>query len=221
MNALDMVRNVPLDVVGYLAALLTIGAFAMRTMIPLRVGGIAASALFIAFGYFSRNYPVLILHLILLPLNGFRLYQMVQLTRQAIEAGQGDLNIDWLKPFMSSGHVARGTVLFRKGDPAGELFYIASGRFRIAETGTERGAGALVGELGFLAPDDTRTATLECVDEAVVLRISYDQMKQLYFQNPKFGFYLMRLASQRLFREIAGRESEGAVHPSAAATTAT
>ena len=63
----------------------------------------------------------------------------------------------------------------------------------------------LSASLGFLAPDDTRTATLECVDEAVVLRISYDQMKQLYFQNPKFGFYLMRLASQRLFREIAGR----------------
>ena len=201
MNALDMVRNVPLDVVGYLAALLTIGAFAMRTMIPLRVCGIAASLLFIAFGYFSRNYPVLILHLILLPLNGFRLYQMVQLSRQVIEASEGDLNIDWLKPFMSSRHVARGTVLFRKGDPASELFYIASGRFRIAETGTEMDAGSLVGELGFLTPDDTRTATLECAEEAVVLRISYDQMKQLYFQNPKFGFYLMRLASLRLIRD--------------------
>src|SRR6516225_10540426 len=150
MNALDILRNVPLDGIAYLAALLTIGAFAMRTMIPLRVGGFAASALFIAFGYFSRNYPVLILHLILLPVNGFRLYQMVQLTRQVIEAGQGDLNIDWLKHFMSSRHVARGTVLFRKGDPASELFYIASGRFRIAETGAEMGAGPLVGELGFL-----------------------------------------------------------------------
>jgi hypothetical protein len=46
------------------------------------------------------------------------------------------------------------------------------------------GPGALVGELGFLAPDHARTRTLECVDKAVVLRISYDHMKQLYFQNP-------------------------------------
>jgi hypothetical protein len=201
MNALGILRNTPVDVVGYLAALFMIGAFAMRTMIPLRVGGIAASALFVAFGYLSRNYPVLILHLILLPLNGFRLYQMLQLSRQVIEASEGDLNIDWLKPFMSSRHVARGTVLFRKGDPASELFYIASGRFRIAETDAEMDAGSLVGELGFLTPDDTRTATLECAEEAVVLRISYDQMKQLYFQNPKFGFYLMRLASLRLIRD--------------------
>src|SRR5215470_12643858 len=99
-----------------------IGAFTARTIIPLRVCGIAASALFIAFAYLSDNYPILILHLILLPLNGFRLYQMVQLTRQVIEASQGDLNIDWLKPFMSSRHVARGTVPFRKGNPANELF---------------------------------------------------------------------------------------------------
>jgi hypothetical protein len=205
MSAFDILRNTPIDVVGYLAAPLMIGTFAMRMMIPLRVCGIAASALFIAFGYLSRNYPVLILHLILLPFNAFRLYQMVQLTRQVIEASEGDLNIDWLKPFMSSRHVARGTVLLRKGEPASELFYIAPGRFRITGNGgisTERGAGSLVGELGFLTPDDTRTATLECVEEAVVLRISYDQMKQLYFQNPKFGFYLMRLASLRMFRAV-------------------
>ena len=128
MNALGILRNAPVDVVAYLAALLMIGAFAARTMIPLRACGLAASALFIAFGYLSRNYPVVILHLILLPLNGFRLYQIMQLTRQVIEASEGDLNIDWLKPFMSSRHVARGTVVFRKGDPASELFYVASGR---------------------------------------------------------------------------------------------
>jgi hypothetical protein len=214
MGAFDILRNTPIDAVGYLAAVLMIGAFAMRTMIPLRVCGIVASALFIAFGYLSRNYPVLILHLILLALNGFRLYQMVQLTRQVIEVSQGDLNIDWLKPFMSSRHVARGTVVFRKGNPASELFYVASGRFRVTETGTEMDAGSLVGELGFLTPDDTRTATLECVEEAVVLRISYDQMKQLYFQNPKFGFYLMRLASLRLIRDARRVIRLPPVHPS-------
>jgi hypothetical protein len=207
MSALDILRNTPVDIVGYLAALLLVGAFAMTTMIPLRVCGILANVLFIAFGYLSRTYPVLILHVILLPLNAVRLYQMVQLTRRVIEASHGDLNIDWLRPFMSSRHIAKGAMLFQKGDPASELFYIASGRFRIREFGTERGPGALIGELGFLAPDQTRTGTLECVEEGVVLRISYDQMKQLYFQNQKFGFYLMRLANQRLFRDIERLES--------------
>ena len=80
MNALGILRNAPVDVVAYLAALLMIGAFAARTMIPLRACGLAARALFIAFGYLSRNYPVVILHLILLPLNGFRLYQITLLS---------------------------------------------------------------------------------------------------------------------------------------------
>src|SRR5262249_3026828 len=145
---------------------------------------------------------------------GWRLYQMVQLTRGVMEASGGDVKLDWLMPFMSSRPVASGAVLFRKGDPAHELFCVMSGRFRISEIGTELGAGALVGELGFLAPDHARTHTVECVEQAVVMRISYDQMKQLYFQNPKFGFYFVRLASERLFRDIARLESQVAVGPS-------
>jgi hypothetical protein len=203
------------SIVGYLAALLTLGTYSMKTMVRLRICGIAANVLFAAFGFLSSNYPTMFLHLVIVPINSVRLYQMVQLTRRVTEASDGDLNMDWLKPFMSSRRVAMGDVLFRKGDPANDLFYIVSGRFRVGEMGTEMGPGALVGELGFLAPDHARTRTLECVDKAVVLRISYDQMKQLYFQNPDFGFYLLRLASQRLFRDIASRESEAAVHPSA------
>jgi Cyclic nucleotide-binding domain len=221
MSILHILRNLPVDVVGYFAALLMIGAFAMRTMIPLRLWGIGASGVLVVFGYLSRSYPILILHLVLLPVNGLRLYQMLHFTRGIKEASRGDPDVNWLKPFMSSRQIARGAVLFRKGDPASELFYIVSGRFHISETDIERGPGALIGELGFLVPDDTRTATLECMDEAVVLRISYEQMKQLYFENPNFGFYLMRLASQRLLREIARLESEAAIRASAAATAAT
>jgi hypothetical protein len=220
MMIFDFFRYMPADFLGYAAALAMFVAFSMRTMISLRIGAITANVLFIVFGYLTLSYPVLGLHLALLPLNSFRLYQMVQLTRRVTEASHGDLNMDWLMPFMSSRPVASGAVLFRKGDPADELFCIVSGRFRISEIGTELGSGALVGELGFLAPNHTRTHTLECVEGAVVMRISYDQMKQLYFQNPKFGFYFMRLASQRLFRDIARLESQVAVHPSAATTTA-
>ncbi len=203
------------DVIGYAAALATLGTYSMRTMIPLRMCGICANVLFIAFGYLSATYPTLMLHLVLLPLNSVRLYQMLQLTRRVIEASHGDLNMDWLKPFMTSQRVAAGKVLFRKGDPANEMFYVVSGRFLLREMGLEIAEGAVVGELGFLSPDHARTRTLECVSDGVVLRISYDQMKQLYFQNPKFGFYLLRLTSQRLFGNIATLESELAARPPA------
>jgi CRP-like cAMP-binding protein len=62
--------------------------------------------------------------------------------------------------------------------------------------------GAIVGELGMLSPSNVRTQTLECVETGVILSVSYDQVEQLYVQNPAFGFYFLRLASARLFQTI-------------------
>ena len=38
------------------------------------------------------------------------------------------------------------------------------------------------------------------------MRIGYDRVKSLYFENPSFGFYLLRLTSARLFQNIATLE---------------
>jgi hypothetical protein len=32
--------------------------------------------------------------------------------------------------------------------------------------------------------------------------VSYDQVEQLYVQNPAFGFYYLRLSSARLFQNL-------------------
>jgi len=66
--------------------------------------------------------------------------------------------------------------------------------------------GDVVGELGLLAPDQRRTQTLECIEDAEVMRIDYDRVKSLYFENPSFGFYLLSLTSARLFQNIAKLE---------------
>jgi len=66
----------------------------------------------------------------------------------------------------------------------------------------------VVGELAMLAPDNRRTATLECVEDGKVPSITYEQVEQLYYQNPTFGFYFLRLATARLFDNIGRLESE-------------
>ena len=53
-----------------------------------------------------------------------------------------------------------------------------------------------------LSPTNTRTQTLECIESGMVLSVTYDQVEQLYVQNPAFGFYFLRLASARLFQNI-------------------
>jgi CRP-like cAMP-binding protein len=44
------------------------------------------------------------------------------------------------------------------------------------------------------------------VADGLVLSVSYDQVEQLYVQNPAFGFYFLRLASARLFQNIGTLE---------------
>jgi CRP/FNR family transcriptional regulator, cyclic AMP receptor protein len=99
-------------------------------------------------------------------------------------------------------------MLFRKGDAASAMYFIVSGLCRLTELGIDILPGQVVGELALLAPDQSRTQTLECVENGELLQITYEQVKQLYYQNPQFGFYFLQLTARRLFEDIARLESE-------------
>jgi CRP-like cAMP-binding protein len=66
--------------------------------------------------------------------------------------------------------------------------------------------GSPVGEIGFLTPNNQRTATVECTEAALVLTITYERLLEPYFQNPQFGYYFLVLTSQRLLQNIAVRK---------------
>jgi CRP/FNR family cyclic AMP-dependent transcriptional regulator len=191
------------EFLGYAAASCVFLTFYMRTMVPLRIAGIVSNVLFIGYGYAVDAYPVLILHLVLLPLNVVRLRQMITLLKQVDNASKEDVNLDWVKPFSSTRTVAVGEVLFHRGDPAHEMFFIVSGRFRVRERYVDLRTGDVFGELGLLNADQARTATVECTEGGQLLRITYDQVRQLYLQDPKFGFYLLHLVSKRLFYNLS------------------
>src|SRR5215471_9012995 len=178
----------------------------MRTMVPLRVAGIISDVFFIGFGVLSATFTTLSLYLLLLPINIFRLTQMLKLVKKARAAAQGDLSMDWLKPFMTRRKYAKGDVLFRKGDRANEMFFTVTGKFLVTELGIELPPGRLVGELAFLAPDNRRTQSLECVEDGEMLAITYDRLLEIYFQNPEFGYYFLRLSTERLLQNIARLE---------------
>jgi CRP/FNR family transcriptional regulator, cyclic AMP receptor protein len=190
------------DGLGYAAALLIIATYSVRTMIPLRILAICGNLLFISYSYFNGVYPNLVMHMVLLPLNSIRLYQMLRLVQLVKTASQSDLSMEWLIPFMSKRWCRVGEVIFQKGDPSHAMFYTLTGKYRLKEIGTEVLPGQVIGEIGLVAPDHKRTMTFECVEQGELLNISYSQVKQLYFQNPKFGFYYLNLLSQRLFKDI-------------------
>ena len=142
----------------------------MRTMVPLRVAGIISDVFFIGYGVLSATVTTLMLYLLLLPINIFRLMQMLKLVKKARATAQGDLSMDWLKPFMTRRKYAKGDVLFRKGDRANEMFFTVTGKFLVTELSIELPPGRLVGELAFLSPDNRRTQSLECVERSGVPR---------------------------------------------------
>ncbi|MFA6264682.1 MAG: cyclic nucleotide-binding domain-containing protein [Pseudolabrys sp.] len=198
------------NIVAAVAVIMNIIGYLMKTMIPLRMVAMTTNCLFIVYSTLAAVYPTLILNFILLPINAMRFFQMKRLIRQVNEAATGDLSMDWLKPFTTKRHFAAGTTLFRKGDAATELHFIISGRFRVVERNVDIGAGSLIGELGLLEPGKSRTATIECIESGETLAIAYDNVMQLYFQNPTFGFYFLQLSTARLFHTIKTLEDENA-----------
>lgn len=190
------------EVLGYFGASLTLCVYSMKRMIPLRMIAICANCTFVAYGYLGEVYPQMTLHALLLPINCLRLYEMLQIIKKVKAASLGNHDIEWLKPYMSRRSVKRGEKLFGLGDLSSDMFYTLTGRYRLSEINQEIGPGQLIGEIGLIAPENKRTLSFECLDDGEVLTISYDHVKQLYFQNPEFGFYFLQLISRRLFEDI-------------------
>lgn len=199
-----------MEAVGYLGTAFTVATYAMRTMIPLRIAGILSSVAFISYGLLTGSFPVVLTEMILLPLNAVRLYQMVKLIRSVESAAEGDLSMDWLKPFTRNRRAEAGEILFRQGDLADRMYFTLSGRYLPAEAGIEIGSGQVLGEMGLLTHGNRRTQTLKCLEGGDMLTLDYSDVKQLYFQNPQFGFYFLRLVSERLMHNLERAEGRAA-----------
>jgi CRP/FNR family cyclic AMP-dependent transcriptional regulator len=196
--------HVVVEWLGVLGAVLMFSTFYMKTMIPLRVVGICANVCMIVYTAVKGGVlPVLVLQSCLLPLNTWRLVQMRRLIERVKKAARGDFRVDALIPFMRPLSVKKGTILFRAGEPADKMFLVQSGAIRLEQLEKEVGAGDLLGEIGVLAPDNQRTDTAICIEDADLYTITQSQVMQLYFQNPEFGFFLVRLVTKRLVGNLA------------------
>ncbi len=64
------------NMLGYAASCAVLASFLMRTMVPLRLVAILSNILFAAFGYLQNIHPVFLLHMVLLPINAWRLFAL-------------------------------------------------------------------------------------------------------------------------------------------------
>ena len=195
------------NMLALVGAAFYVATLMVRTIVPLRIIGIISIVFFIAYGALAGAVATFLLYLLSLPINVIRLRQMLALVKKARVSAQGDLSMDWLRPFMTPRKYKKGDVLFQKGDVAKEMFFTVSGKFLVKEIGVELPPGRVMGELGFIDPNNRRTGTVESLEDGEVLTITYDRLLELYFQNPEFGYYLLRLTAERLMQNIARLET--------------
>ncbi len=204
------------EIFGYVASGLVLATFTMRTMIPLRILGIASNVAFILYGYLDGLVPVVTLHAILLPLNIYRLAEMRRLVREVRQAaGSEASSLAWLLPFMHAVSRESGETLFRKDDDADAMYLLTDGRIRLSEFNVDIQPGEVVGEIGLFSPQGTRTATAVCVDECRLQCITRDRVRELALQNPRFGFFLLGVVASRLIEDLRIIEQRSALREQA------
>lgn len=190
------------DAIGWVGSALMFLSFFMKTMVPLRVVAIAANVSMIAYTAIAGVIPVLILQSCLLPLNTYRLVQLRRLIARVKQAAAGGFSLEALIPFMTTERRRAGDVLFRAGDPTDKMYVLHRGAVRLRELDRRLGPGDVLGEIGILSPSKVRTATAVCEEECELYSITQDVVLQLFYQNPEFGFFLVRLITQRLLRNL-------------------
>lgn len=187
---------------GMIAAAFTLASFLMKTMLPLRLLAVVSNVLFIAYGFLESLLPGLIVNIVLLPINLERIWEIRRLTKEIARATGETPVSQWLLPHMSRRTFHPGEVLFRRGDAADRIIYVASGEVRLAEAGEPIRAGELIGEIGLFSPERKRTQTVVCETKGELYEMTDQMLLQLYYQNPKVGFYFMRLVTGRLLRDV-------------------
>lgn len=207
-----------ISLLAWAGAALAVTSFFMKTMIPLRMVAIAGHICFLIYGLYVGAYYALLAYGLTLPFNVWRLMQMKRLVSDVRSAADADLAVRWLHPFMKEQAFKDGQTIFTKGDQSDHLYFIAKGRVRLPEINEELAEGHLLGEIGFFSPDHRRTLTAQCVGDCSLYKIGASEFKQLYYQNPEFGFYIVQLIARRLSADIQRLEKS---MPPAQATKST
>jgi CRP/FNR family cyclic AMP-dependent transcriptional regulator len=186
------------ELIGVAAAAASLYAAQSKTIIPLRAAAIAANIFAMIYSFMHGTYPTFMLNAVLFPLNAWRLRAMVTLIRDTGLAAKGGMNVEWLLPYTRPKNFKAGSLLMERGEYATAAFYLVAGEVEILESNETFGKGALLGEIGLFTPDGRRTKTVRCKTDVQTAVIDYDRFKELYFQNPQFGFRLLHLIVARL-----------------------
>ncbi len=109
-----------------------------------------------------------------------------------------------IEALTTTGHIAAGRVVFRRGDVGRECFVILDGQADIDVDGRHHiaGRGTLIGEIALLVQGAHRTATVVAVTDLTVLVFTRTEFSQLMNGLPAVAHKVMREATKRLLEDF-------------------
>ena len=114
---------------------------------------------------------------------------------------------------MHERQLKAGQVLVRKGEVADRLYYVAEGELVIEELGKVVGPGSVIGEIGVFAPNQRRMATVTGKTDCSLYELAETKAKELYFQDPSFGYAVLQLIITRLLENQSNMQTLVAAAP--------
>ena len=96
----------------------------------------------------------------------------------------------------------KGDVLFRAGDPADKMFYIARGSLRLTEIGKVVREGEVIGEMGILSPFQVRTASAVCEEDLEAYTVGREDIVRLFARDSALAFRIVHLCVQRFIENL-------------------
>ncbi len=193
------------EILGYVGAVLLVACFAMKTMTWLRYLAIAFAVILGIQAIIWSHLLLLALAVLVAAVNAWRLWEAERLVGDARAAAAGagaPVTVDWLLPHMEALALPKGHVLFHKGDPADAMYFVSHGRVGLEEFGIEVGRDSLFGEMGVFAIENVRTATAVCLEDCSLLRVSAERIRELFYENPDFAFFLVGIITRRLTADL-------------------
>jgi CRP-like cAMP-binding protein len=199
------------EVFGYIASVLVFATFYMRTMVPLRLVAMASNVAFIIYASIGGLAPILILHVMLLPLNAMRLFQIRAFSRQVERAAREDFSVQPLLPLMRRREIKANETLFTAGERADELYYVVDGVLFLPELQREVGAGAFLGEFALFAESGRRSATAIARTDATLMTLTRNAVFAALLQHPRLGIHLLKLITGRFLQNTGQQQASTTV----------
>lgn len=96
----------------------------------------------------------------------------------------------------------KGDMLFKAGDRADKMYYVARGSLRLLEIDKVVQEGQVIGEMGILSPFHARTASAVCEEDLEAYSISKDEIIRLFNKDSALAFQLVHLCIKRFIENL-------------------